>query len=278
MKTKKMKRAIMSLGMAALLCACSNNTPVEEQGGMELNFNVLQVEQIPMSRAALKDACTTLNYYRYSNGALAKSTTQTSSETNFGSLADYLTWGTHELCFVGHNSTATEQSGVVSFDKVTDTFSHYVSLTVDENTSKNQSFTLTRKIAKFELLVPDEIPDDAASVKLEITGGSISLNLRTGYGGTVVKQTKTISIPDSAIGKSNNKFSAFVFLPNGVTEVDIVATTLDANGNVLVEYEFEDVEMQTNYITRYKGRLFGIDAGFSLSVDNEYTDEWESEF
>ena len=278
MKTKKMKRAMLSLGLAALMCACSNNTPVEVQGGMELNFNVLQVEQIPMSRAALKDACTTLNYYRYTNGALAKSTTQTSSEANFGSLADYLTWGTHELCFVGHNSTATEQSGVVSFDKVTDTFSHYVSLTVDENTSKQQSFSLTRRVAKFELLIQDAIPDYLGSVKFEITGGATALNLRTQKGAAVMTQTKTMQIPDTWTGNTNNTLSAFMFLPDGVEEVNIVVTTYNKQGAELVEYDFGEVDVKANYITRFKGNMFGINPSFTITVDNEWTDIWENEF
>ena len=269
---------MLSLGLAALMCACSNNTPVEEQGGMNLNFNVLQVEQIPMSRAALNDACTTLNYYRYTNGALAKSTTQTSSETNFGSLADYLTWGTHELCFVGHNSTATEQSGVVSFDKVTDTFSHYVSLTVDENTSKNQSFSLTRRVAKFELLIQDAIPDYLGSVKFEITGGATALNLRTQKGAAVMTQTKTMQIPTGWVGYTDNTLSAFMFLPDGVEEVNIVVTTYNTQGAELVEYDFGEVSVKANYITRFKGNMFGINPYFTITVDNEWTDVWENEF
>ena len=278
MKTKKMKRAMMSLGMAALMSACSSDALTEEQGGMELNFNVLQVEQIPMSRAALKDACTTLNYYRYTNGALAKSTTQTSSETNFGSFSDYLTWGTHELCFVGHNSTANEQSGVVSFDKVTDTFSHYVQLEVDENTSKQQSFSLTRRVAKFELLIQDAIPDYLGSVKFEITGGATALNLRAQKGAAVMKQTKSMQIPSGWVGYTDNTLSAFMFLPDGVDEVSIIVTTYDKQGDELVEYDFGEVDVQANYITRFKGNMFGINPTFTITVDNEWEDVWENEF
>ena len=270
---------MLSLGLAALMCACSSDAPTEEQGGMELNFNVLQVEQIPMSRAALKDACTSVNYFRYTNGELEKSVSQTSSDNQFGTFSDYLTWGTHELCFVGHNSTAmTEDGGIVSFDKVTDTFSHYIQLNVNSETSKNQSFTLTRRVAKFEILVLDALPADVASVKIEVTGGSTSLNLRAGHGNAIVKQTKTINIPSNLIGTTDNKFATFIFLPDGVTEVSIIATTLDENGEELVEYDFGNVEVQANYITRYKGRLFGMEPAFTLSVNDEWTDVWENEF
>ena len=269
---------MLSLGLAAFMCACSSDAPTEEQGGMELNFNVLQVEQIPMSRAALKDACTSVNYFRYTNGELEKSVSQTSSDNQFGTFSDYLTWGTHELCFVGHNSTATEQSGVVSFDKITDTFTHYTTLTVDENTSKQQSFSLTRRVAKFELLIQDAIPDYLGSVKFEITGGATALNLRTEKGATVMTQTKTMQIPANWAGNTNNTLSAFMFLPDGVDEVNIVVTTYNKQGAELIEYDFGEVDVKANYITRFKGSMFGVNPTFTITVDNEWEDVWENEF
>ena len=276
----KTKEIILSLALATSLWSCTNtDSPTLEQEAMNISFNVLQVEQLPMSRAALKDACTSMSYYRYTDGDLTNSVSQSSSDSGFGTFSDYLLWGEHELLFVGHNSSSiNEDDGVVSFDKVTDTFSYYLRLNVDENTSKNQSITLDRRVAKFELLVLDKLPEDVSSVKIEITGGATSLDLRSGKGHAVMKQTKTIQIPANLIGTDNNKFSTYIFLPNGVTEVDILATTFDTNNEALVEYEFEDVEVQTNYITRYKGCLFGINAGFSLSVDDEWEDETEVEF
>ena len=276
----KTKEIILSLALATSLWSCTNtDSPTLEQEAMNISFNVLQVEQLPMSRASLKDACTSLNYFRYTDGELTKSSSQSSSESAFGTFSDYLTWGEHELCFVGHNSsTISEDNGAASFDKVTDTFTYYISLNVNENTSKQQSFTLERRVAKFELLVLDEIPADLASMKIEISGAATSVDLRTGKGSAVVTQTKTVQIPASVIGTSENKFSAYLFLPNGVTEVDILATTYNSDGEELVQYEFEDVEVQTNYITRYKGRLFGTNPGFTLSVDDEWEDVNEFEF
>lgn len=270
----------MPLLAAALLSGCgANESAPTEKEPVQIQFHVLEVEHSPMSRAALKESCNSLAYYRYTDGELTKTDTQESSDADFGVFSDYLTWGEHELCFVGHKSSSiSEQGGVVSFDKVTDTFTHYLRLIVDGNVNRQQQFTLKRRVAKFELLALDAIPENVDNVRIEVAGVSDAVNLRTGEAGAAMNLTKTISVPGSLIGESGNTFSAYVFLPEGVEEVDITVTTIDANGEDQVEFFFEDVEMQVNYITRYKGNLFGTNAGFTITVDDEWEDTNEIEF
>lgn len=243
---------------------------------MCIRFGGFQIEV--ESRATLADVCTALNYYRYTDGTQTGSKLMTASDDDFGTFTDYMPWGTHRLYFIGHKSEVTDfTDGVASFDKVSDTFTYSMSLTVDDETNTNQKITLIRRVSKFELVAKDELPDNLASVVIQITGGSKSVDVATGIGGETEVQTKTIAVPASNIGKSNCTFASYLFLPEGVTEVDIVVTTMDSEGNELAEYEFEDVEVKANTITRYKGAMFGLNPSFELMADDEWDDtkEWE---
>lgn len=273
---KKILSSILFLG----LFGCQQ-VPIdsEETRTSNISFNVIQVEQTPISRTALSEVCTGLNYYRYTNGELTNSLVQTSSDQGFGEFSDEMPWGTHELYFIGHKSEVTNfANSVATFDKVNDTFTYYLSFTVDGDTPKNQTFTLDRRVAKFELLVTDALPDWLGSVYFKITGGTKSVNVKTGVGEAAMVQEKTIQIPVKDLGGTDKKFSSFVFLPQGVDCIDVEVIAYNQEGEEQISYLFEEVEVAVNYITRYKGKLFGKDAGFELSVKDEWTDTNEHIF
>lgn len=273
---RKILASILFLG----LFGCQQ-VPIDSEGTRTSNisFNVIQVEQTPISRTALSEVCTGLNYYRYTNGKLTNSLVQTSSDQGFGEFSDEMPWGTHELYFIGHKSEVTNfANSVATFDKVNDTFTHYQTFTVDGDTPKSQNFTLDRRVAKFELLVTDALPEWLGSVYFKITGGTKKINVKTGVGEAAMVQEKTIQIPAKDLGASEKKFSSFVFLPQGVDCIDVEVIAYDQEGEEQTSYLFEEVEVAVNYITRYKGKLFGKDAGFKLSVKAEWTDTNEHTF
>lgn len=273
-----MKKLIFASCLLMGLAGCQRATLDEaEREPVCIRFGGFQIEV--ESRAALADACTALNYYRYTDGTQTGSKLMTASDEGFGTFTDYMPWGTHQLYFIGHKSEVTEfTDGMAKFDKVSDTFTYSMSLTVDGETNTNQSITLIRRVAKFELVAKDALPYNLASVVIRITGGTKSVNIETGIGGEAEVQTKTIAVPASNIGKPNCIFASYLFLPEGVTEVDIVVITKDNEGNELAEYEFQDVEVKANTITRYKGYMFGLNPSFELMADNEWDEENEWEF
>lgn len=273
-----MKKLIFASCLLMGMTGCQTATLEEtEREPMCIRFGGFQIEV--ESRATLADACTALNYYRYTDGTQTGSKLMTASDDDFGTFTDYMPWGTHRLYFIGHKSEVTDfTDGVASFDKVTDTFTCSMSFTVDGETNTSQSITLIRRVAKFELAVKDALPDNLASMVIRITGGAMSVDVKTGIGTEAVVQTKTIDVPTSSIGRTDCVFASFLFLPEGVTEVDIVVTAKDSEGNEWAEYTFEDVEVKANTITRYKGSLFGLNPAFELSVDNEWDEVNEEEF
>lgn len=57
-----MKKIIMAVLAALAMVGCNAHLVEPIQGSKEITFRV--VEQVAMSRAALTDACSNLNYYR----------------------------------------------------------------------------------------------------------------------------------------------------------------------------------------------------------------------
>jgi hypothetical protein len=279
--TKKMITwgAITMMLCSAAACSSDIEQMSEEPQTKDITFRVIHKESESMTRAALADNISNLYYYRVSEGEDVVEQLQTSSDDNFGSISDNLKYGTHELYFIGTKSTITDfTEGVVSFDRVHDTFSYYVNLNVDKQTASNQSVELLRRIAKFELVATDALPDNLATMDITITGAATELDAKTGMGATETVQTKTINVPTSNIGKTDCTFAAYAFLLEDESSVIISVTAKDADGNTIVNYNFADVEMKTNYITRYSGRLFGDDYTMEVNLKAEWGGEIEQTF
>lgn len=279
--TKKMITwgAIAMMLCSAAACSSDIEPTSEEPQTKAITFRVMQKGMEGMTRAALADNINDLYYYRVSEGKEVVEKKQASTDDGFGSISDNLEYGTHELYFVGAKNTITDFSeGVVSFDKVSDTFSYYVSMTVDKQTAANQSVELLRRVAKFELVATDALPDNLATMDITITGAAAELDVKNAKGATETVQTKTINVPTSNIGKTDCTFAAYTFLLEDESSVSISVTAKDADGNTIISYDFDDVEMKTNYITRYSGRLFGDDYAMEVSLKAEWDGEIEQTF
>ena len=272
-----MKKTIVAVLTALAMVGCRADHSEPIQGSKEITFHV--VEQVAMSRAALADACSNLNYYRYVGGELENNIAQTSADEDFGVISDNMEYGTHELYFIGHKAdNIILENGIASFDKVNDTFSYYTSVEVDAQTSPAMNISMPRRVAKFELVAADALPEYLQTVKVVVEGGSTSLDVQRGVGSTQSIQTKTINVPASNIGKMGCSFSSYVFLPDGITDVDITYTFYDKEGNDRVEIIFEDTPMETNYITRCTGNVFSENFAGSVSVQSEWTGINDFEF
>ena len=272
-----MKKTMMAVLTALAMVGCNAHLVEPIQGSKEMTFRVY--EQEAMTRAALEDACSNLNYYRYVGGELENSIAQTSADEDFGTIADKMDYGTHELYFVGHKAgSVTMIDGVATFDKVNDTFSYYTSVVVDEDSDPSMAISMPRRVAKFELVASDALPGNLKTVVVTINGGATSLNVKTGVGAAVATQTKTISVPSSNIGKTGCSFGAYAFLPDGVDEVDITYTFKDNDGSVIAEHTFANAQMTTNYITRYTGYVFSGELSNSVTARKEWDGEHDFTF
>ena len=272
-----MKKTIVAVLTALAMVGCRADHSEPIQGSKSVTFHVYEHEA--MTRAALEDACSNLNYYRYVGGELANSIAQTSADEDFGTIADKMDYGTHELYFIGHKAgSVTMTDGVATFDKVNDTFSYYASVVVDEDSDPSMAISMPRRVAKFELVAADALPTTLSTVVVTITGAATALDVKSGVGASVATQTKTITVPASNIGKMNCTFGSYVFLPDGVDAVNVNYTFKDANGSTMAEHTFSDVPMATNYITRYTGNAFSDDFNGAVTAQIEWGGENDFSF
>lgn len=271
-----MKKSILALCVLFVLTGCQVST-LDETREKTISFRVVQKQS--MTRAALEDACSVLDYFRVTDGEVTSSLTQKSGEASFGTIADEIPYGVHKLYFIGHKSEVTGfENGVASFDKVTDTFSHTLTLEVDTETEPSHAIELLRNVAKVELVAVDVLPENLATVEFTITGADKNLDVDTGLGETENTQVKTIQVPETNLGKTNCTFAAYTFLLEDESSITVDFTARDKDGNIIVYHTFENVEMQTNFISRITGKVFGDQFGFSITASTEWAGEIDYEF
>lgn len=273
-----MKKTLLLCCAACILAACVNSIADEQTNETkEISFTVESRQ--PMTRTALTEVCNTLHYYRVTGNQTARQLTQNSEDNDFGTLTDELPYGTHSLYFIGHKGEMGQfDGGVASFNKVSDTFSHYMQLTVDKDTEPTQSIELLRRVAKFELVAKDALPEELKSVEITITGASTKLDVATGKGSQAVTQQKSITVPEYNIGKTGCTFAAYAFLLDDTATLTVNVTAKDATGNTIVSHTFNDVVMETDYITRYTGSLFGDGFTTSITAKGEWSGTNSNEF
>lgn len=276
-------KKILFLAVLCGLASCSSDERVAN-GDDSKRITFAVSENIPMCRATLSDACSRLSFFHCTGGEVVTSVHQTETDADFGTIAEEMKYGTHEVYFVGYNGTspvsfeAKDNGYIYSFDKVGDTFSYYASITIDKSSDNVQSIAMPRRIARFEMVATDALPDNLSTVDIRIEGAATTLDAKTGKGAAKSVQTKTINVPASNIGKSNCTFVAYAFLTEDPTTTTITLTAKDASGNVIQTHTLTDVELETNYITRYTGDFFASEIGSQISASTEWTGIKENEF
>lgn len=271
-----MKKLLIASLIPLFLMGCQKITLEENENKVKfVRFHI--VEKQPINRTAIANACTVLDYYRMSDGKTAKHTTQYSEDDTFGTLSDELPYGVHNLYFIGHKNVITDfKDGIASFDKVSDTFSYALAIEVSDETDTSQNIELARNVAKLEVIASDALPENLSTVEFTITGASTKLDIKTGLGLTDITHTKTIQVPESNIGKTNCIFSAYVFLLKNKDTINFTITARDQDGNIIISHPFKDVEMETNYISRLTGRMFGDKFGFEVIASTEWEGVYET--
>ena len=199
------------------------------------------------------------------------------NEDGFMTLYAEVPTGTYELIAFGHNGSGnvslTEEKEISPTGKLTDSFHHYQTLTLSEDSANSQSIVLNRCIAKFSIKHTDAIPTGTATVETTVTGGSNIMDATTGFAASAVNQTITINIPESAAGTKNNTFSFFTFLTEEESTIDVTATAKDKDGNTIVTHTFEDIEAEINMQTIYSGVFFHADHTTNITINSEWKDD-----
>lgn len=262
---------VLTIGM---LVSCEHlelpNQKVAGDANGNLRVNVFQIEQTPfgnVTRVAVSEACTRLNFLVYDeSGSRIKTVNQVSSDNAFGNASFQLEEGNYQLVVIGHsangNPTSTNPRKIqfTNATGFTDTFLYSEGITIGEE-QLNLQISLKRIVALCRFVINDDYPSDVAKIKFYYTGGSGAFDVYTGFGSVASKQDVTIDV------KSGQKqFDLYTFLHEQSSDISLKVTALDATGNELSQRTF-DVPMEQNHITWYSGNFFnGTGSSSSTTV------------
>ena len=263
-----MKKLIFLSMIMAALASCQQidfddiGQDADGNANVLLTFSTYGQQEFTRAAVPLTDQCARLSVavFDEDDAKVGSTKSQKVGDANFGSVGLSLPDGTYTIVAVAHNGdgncTITSPTKVTfPSNKMTDTFCYCGELVVEGSVS--ESLEMKRVVAMMRLTVTDAIPDGVARLKSYYTGGSSTLNPRTGFGCVNSKQTEYRSvIDDNGMPVSVYEIYTAPHEQNDILKLNI--TSQDAsNGDIDVFEPMENIPVTVNKITTWEGSLFG---------------------
>lgn len=270
----------------ALLASCQQvdfndiNKNNKGNANVVLTFSTYGQQEFTRATAPLTDQCSRLSVavFDEDDAKVGSTKSQKVGDTNFGTIGLSLQDGTYTIVAIAHNGegncTITSPTKVTfPSNKMTDTFCYCGELVVDGSIS--ETLEMKRVVAMMRLTITDAIPDGVARLKFYYTGGSSTLNPRTGFGCVNSKQTEYRSvIDDNGMPVSVYEIYTAPHEQNDILKLTI--TSQDAsNGDIDVFEPMENIPVTVNKITTWEGALFGgsgssSSGGVGITLDTDW--------
>jgi hypothetical protein len=292
-----MKKIIMMLAVMCL-AACEKDVYNYEQDGVEVetpvdgptkNFTFTVKGEFeaasfkaPMRRvqkAYLNDTgneMTDLWVYDYMGGKLIQSVHQDASDENWGKPKMSLAYGEHHIYFVasrGADPVINEESHVISWGTVRDTFWKDYEVNVVSTSNGNRAVTLDRVATKLRIVIDDEVPAACASISLTPDKWYYGLDWMTGDAVTAKRQAITVNVPESYVG-TIGEIAVSVFGLSGANEwtTNVSVMAADLGGETIGSASIVGAPFKRNRATEYHGSLFGSAGSMVVSINNDWDD------
>lgn len=257
-----------------LITGCVNRIPGYRECA-DITFNTsLSQEQIPIDgdTRSITDNISSLSVFDCMDGEKMQEVTQSSSDKDFGSVSMTMSYGTHELLFVGYKSEGMSFFyPSITFPKVLDTFSYSLKIDVDEDSQKEQNIVLSRSVALVKVTATDAITADVAALRMTLSACYPSLDVTTSYSSGIPEKTaRTFNYQPSNIGAKGSTYSIYTFVPDGGFTTDVTVETLNSQGKVINTSLVKSVSVEKNRQTILSGNLFNHDATLDISLDTSW--------
>lgn len=228
------------------------------------------------TRATLEDAkIKDLWLFDYVGGELAQSVHQSSTDAGFGSVSLGVAYGSHTFYVVASGgSEPTTDDTTITWGKPGDTF--YLAETVNLQPAgiKNLQIELKRVATRLRVVVTDEVP--AGMTSLTVTGmWYYAFDYLTGEAASAQVATRSVSVPSSYAGTTGQLTAGFYSLcPIAGYNSDITIAARRADESAIREVAMSDVPFQRNRQSAVSGGLSSTSRGLSLSVDDQWDDDY----
>lgn len=271
------------IGVCLLFTGCHKEQTSEVGNAkVKVHINDFSVEQEELS--GTKDAiadysgvnAVTLAFYT-TDGTEQYQVTQLRSDattyTTFGDFDLSLPMGSYTMVVVAYKTqddspfvltgpTAAAFTGAHAFE----TFATTQAVNITSTSDVNLSATLSRIVAKLQVLSTDGKTANAASIRMTMSAGGKGFNPATGLATSNTGFANTVSI-SAETGSTSNSIS-YLFLATDEQTMDVAIDVLDSDGNSISHREVSDVPFKRNRLTKLTGSLYSTDAGsaFQLST------------
>ena len=279
-------------GLLLLAAGCSNDVDMNvnssdeyAQVSVRVNDFSLLVEDFPTTRAEQSVAsytgvkALTLAFYA-SNGSETYKTDQLRDDattyTTFGEFSCNLPIGTYTMVVLGYGSetaiTLTSPTeAAFDNDRVRETFAATQSVTVTSSTPLDLSVTLSRIMAKLNIVSTDGRSASVTKIRTTYAAGGQSFNptgLATVNTGFSVDNNVSV-----AVGNVIN-IGNYVFLASDEQDINITIQALNDNDDVLFTKVIADVPFKRNRVTKLSGAIFTTEPSeLSINVENSWLNE-----
>lgn len=211
----------------------------------------------------------------YMDGALVQQLHQVASDADFGEPNLMLKYGSHHIYFVasrGVEPTLNEDSHIISWSSVRDTFWKDYEVNVVSTSNGNRAVTLDRVVTKLKISINDEVPSSLSSLSISPAKWFFGIDYMTGSAMSQQSKAIDIDVPSSYIG-TTGQLSASIFSISDANEwySNISITAKDASSNVIGSATITNAPFQRNRATEYSGNLFGCGSSLSVSLSDGWS-------
>lgn len=267
-----------TLALLVLMGSCEKFTAESENATpQESNDNVTLALT---ENEIVKTACKRVSFAVFKVDEKLHSINHTLEDIKFGTAHVSLSPELYRIVAIGHNgdgncSISAPEKITFYNNKMTDTFYYYGILNVKDDKPLTDSITLKRAVAMFRLHITDSIPIAAKRIRFYYTGGSSTLNSKTGLGCVNSKQTETLDMV-----ATKKDYDVYTFPQQDSSLLKIQVCILDAMADTLVSRTFDKVKIYRNHITKYSGKMFGTGKpgdGDHIDIDFTFDPKWAGE-
>lgn len=272
---------------AAFLCAACEKYVAEEGTQSEskvIDGNLVVKAECVVTRAGeteenqeslpLKDRFTRMTMVLYQDDVRVDYVNQENSDPGFGTMSVDLDPGTYQLVVLAHSgqrSPTTTNCHKISFSApLTDVFSYYGDVVIGKEASKI-TVQLTRAVAKIQLNITDDIPDNVSFFNYIYKGASVSFDPATQIG--VVSSTRRNVEIEKAEGVKTFELYTFVSSDNQTVDWDFAGYS--ESNEVIGSKKFSDIPVSLRKVTKIDSPVFdGVIEG-PTDITFTFDDTWD---
>ena len=251
-----------------------------QEGNVWLTFTT----GVASKAVPLTNQCTRLSVTVFDDaGDKVKTVVQKNGDADFGYVALMLDEGVYRVVAIAHSSQegnctiSSLEKVTFASNKVTDTFLYYGTLDVEGEEDIEEECVLDRCVAMMHLELASPLPENIDRLKFYYTGGSSTLNPKTGYGCVNSKQTE-IRYTTTEDGEPVLDYYIYTMPHEAKDQIKLTITALDEDGTQRGTCTMDNVPVEINKQTLWQGSLFGgggstSEGGWRILLN----DKWEGE-